>query len=481
MAVIYDLDLHTFKQTFNVSNADKLEYGEIYTPFSLINKMLDLFDPVVFTMPEKRWLDIGAGLGYFSIALFIRLNQGLAVILTDDLKRKRHIIENMLYMSEVKTSNVNALREMFGKNANILAGDFLTEQGSAVHSGSAVYDYIIGNPPYNANGLKKVPTNKEANKKKDGTTAWMKFVQKSLVLLRAEVGQLCIIVPSIWLKPDKAGIHVLLTKYKIEKMHCLNGNETNLIFKGEAQTPTCYFLLTKSQKDNQQIGLYDVKRQNYVNFLYKSGEPIPMFGATIIEKLQKWLVVNKCGALNVKKTNMPSIKSRFTETPYAIEDTEAMEATEFPYINIKSCLLEGLQPVLLINYSDIPQAFQGIKKIVLAHKMYGFPYYDKTGIYGISNRDNYVITGKTDEEFMQLQAFLSTKLALYVFEATRYRMKYLEKYAFQLLPDITKLEGFPAAADITDQTVANFFGLDELDIHHINSLHRREYKRFYCS
>jgi len=468
---IYNLQLSTYKQTFNVSNADKLEYGEIYTPFSLINKMLDLFDPIVFTNPNKRWLDIGAGLGYFSIALFERLNQGLAPLMPDETKRKKHIIEDMLYMAEVKESNVNSLREMFGTGANILDGDFLKDGGSDSVAGAAMYDYIIGNPPYNANGMKKVPTNKEANKKQDGTTAWMKFVKKSLALLKNEAGQLCLIVPSIWLKPDKAGIHQLLTKYKIEKLHCLTGNETNIIFKGEAQTPTCYFLLTKRDSD-QNIYLYDTKRQHYVNFPHKSGDPIPMFGSNIIQKLQKWLVLGGGNSLNIKKTNMPSTKSNFTETPYN-DDSK-----QYPYINIKSCLLEGLQPVLLINYSDIPQAFQGIKKIVLAHKMYGFPYYDKAGIYGISNRDNYVITGKTDAEFMQLEAFLSTKFALYIFEATRYRMKYLEKYAFHFLPDITKLEGFPAAADITDQTVADYFGLDNLDRQHINSLHRKEYKRF---
>ena len=468
---IYSLDLLTFKQTFSVTNADKLEYGEIYTPFSLIHKMLDLFEPTVFTIPEKKWLDIGAGLGYFSIALFERLNIGLtAAGWTNETKRKKHIIENMLYMAEVKPANIDALREMFGSGANILVGDFLGDGGSG---DIGIYDYIIGNPPYNANGMKKVPTNKESNKKLDGTTAWMKFVKKSLALLREDTGQLCLIVPSIWLKPDKAGIHQLLTKYKIEKMHCLSGNETNLMFKGEAQTPTCYFLLTKRPEQAEHlISLYDIKRQSYVNFPHKSGEPIPIFGSTIIQKLQKWIVIGGGGPLHVKKSNMPSVKSKFTETPY--NDT----SKQYPYINIKSCLLEGLQPVLLINYSDIPQAFQGVKKLVLAHKMYGFPYYDKTGIYGISNRDNYVITGKTDAEFMQLQAFLSTKLALYIFEATRYRMKYLEKYAFHFLPDITKLVGFPAAADITDQTVADFFGLDDLDKQHINSLHRREYKRF---
>ena len=89
-----------------------------------------------------------------------------------------------------------------------------------------------------------------------------------------------------------------------------------------------------------------------------------------------------------------------------------------------------------------------------------------------------MIAGKTDAEFMQLEAFLSTKLALYIFEATRYRMKYLERYAFQFIPDVTRLNGFPVAADITDQTVADFFGLDLVDREHINSLHRREYKRF---
>ena len=469
---IYDLDLLTLQQKFKVSNEDKLEYGEIYTPFSLINKMLDLFEPAVFTKADKRWLDIGAGQGYFTIVLFDRLNKGLATLneWSDAGARKQHIVENMLYMAELKESNVIALREMFGANANILIGDFIAAEAEGYVNSTTFshsYDYIIGNPPYNANGLKKVPTNKESNKKMDGTTAWMKFVRKSLGLLKPETGQLCLIVPSIWLKPDKAGIHLLLTHYKIEKLHCLTGNETNYIFNGEAQTPTCYFLLTKRDCD-QYISLYDTKRKSYVNYTYNGGSPIPMFGATIIHKLQPWITLAG-GCLKVFKTNMPSTNSKFIETPYD---------KTYPYVNIKSCLLEGLHPTLLINYSNAPQAFQGVKKIVLAHKMYGFPYYDKNGAYGISNRDNYVIAGKTDAEFIQLEAFLSTKLALYIFEATRYRMKYLERYAFQFIPDITRLNGFPVAADINDKTVADFFELDLIDREHINSLHRREYKRF---
>ena len=89
--------------------------------------------------------------------------------------------------------------------------------------------------------------------------------------------------------------------------------------------------------------------------------------------------------------------------------------------------------------------------------MYGFPYYDVNGKYGISNRDNYVILNKTPEEFKQLKSFFSTKFALYRFEATRYRMKYLEKYIFEMIPDITKIPFFPA--NINDDVLFKYFKL----------------------
>ena len=102
--------------------------------------------------------------------------------------------------------------------------------------------------------------------------------------------------------------------------------------------------------------------------------------------------------------------------------------------------------------------------------MYGFPYYDVSGIYGISNRDNYVILNKTPQEFMKLQQFLSTKFALYVFEATRYRMKYLEKYVFQMIPDITVIPDFPT----NDVTLAQYFKLSDIEIKAIQE-HTKDY------
>ena len=43
------INILDYKQNFIVSKEDKLKYGEIYTPFSLIERMFNLFEPSVFT------------------------------------------------------------------------------------------------------------------------------------------------------------------------------------------------------------------------------------------------------------------------------------------------------------------------------------------------------------------------------------------------------------------------------------------------
>ena len=98
--------------------------------------------------------------------------------------------------------------------------------------------------------------------------------------------------------------------------------------------------------------------------------------------------------------------------------------------------------------------------------MYGFPFLDETGELGISYRDNYVIIDKSLQDLKTLQKFLSTKLIQSIYDATRYRMRYLEKYAFELIPDITKLNNFPT--DINDQSIADYFNISQEEREIIN-------------
>ena len=153
----------------------------------------------------------------------------------------------MLFMVEINKHNIEILQKVFGKQANIYYGDFL--QMSLCES-FPIPNVIVGNPPFNINGLAKVPTNSKRSKKSDGQTSWIHFVRQSIALLPPK-GYLNIIIPSIWMKPDKEKIYDLLTSYKIHKIKCLSNSETNKLFSYGAQTPTCYFALEKVPSTNE--------------------------------------------------------------------------------------------------------------------------------------------------------------------------------------------------------------------------------------
>jgi hypothetical protein len=510
---IEDIDLKTYKQNLTITKDIRYKYGEINTPFYLIENMLELFNKNnsfnVFSDKNKKWLDIGAGCGYFSIVLFKKLYEGLRYVIINNDERKNHIIKNMIYMAELREDNWNILesKQLFTNNCNIIKGNFLSINDEYIFEKvGKKFDYIIGNPPYNNNGIKKVPTNKNKggydadyennnssdndiqnnntnknNKEDDCSTVWIPFIKKSINLLNNN-GQMVVVIPSIWMKPDKAHMYHLLTSYKLEYIHCMNNTETNKIFNKCAQTPTCYFKLTKTKHNlkyskefvERNVSVYDKHFGSYIEWSILNNNPIPVFGVSILKKVFEKLKNNPDKHLIVNKSNLPSKKSNFS-----LNKTKTNE-----YQCINTCKLIGENkdtPSLVIEYSNLPQSFYGKPKIVLSHKMYGFPYIDIHGLYGISNRDNYVILNKSLRDMNILKLFLSTKLALYLFESTRYRMKYLEKYIFDLIPDITLFEYFKDINDIhtiNEDHFYKFFNITEYEIQIINNCFNKTYKSF---
>ena len=55
-------------------------------------------------------------------------------------------------------------------------------------------------------------------------------------------------------------------------------------------------------------------------------------------------------------------------------------------------------------------------------------------------------------------------------------MKYLERYTFEFLPDITKIENFPD--DITEDSVADFFYFNEMERLWIKNITKKHYLSF---
>ena len=68
--------------------------ARVHTPYKLINQMFALLPEDIFVDPSKKWLDPGAGRGYFS--LLEKLMDGLQHVIPDEKDRKTHIISNDL-------------------------------------------------------------------------------------------------------------------------------------------------------------------------------------------------------------------------------------------------------------------------------------------------------------------------------------------------------------------------------------------------
>lgn len=453
---IFSIDLDSFKQDFDTKMVNKEMYGEVHTDFILVNKILDLLPEHLFTDPNLKWLDPCAGRGYFPMVLYKRLFNSLHTKIKEPKKRHHHIIENMIYMIEINSDHISSLYDTFGETANIANNNFLELKKQS-------FDIIIGNPPFNTNGTKKVPTNSRLSKKKDGVSIWTDFLINSVDNLK-DNGWIAMITPSIWLKRDHKFHNYLIDRGEIHKLHCMTNSETNRIFHNQAQTPTTFFAFNNNLSRKGKIRAYDTISTTYVSC--DKLNSIPLISPSIIKKLDKF--VKRLGYLNVIKTSMrPGYKGLCVYKK---------ENKDHNFKNVTTCILNGLTPELVFNFSNKMCSYHSIQpKLILAHKMYGFPYLDTDG-YGISNRDNYIIKEYTLQQLKLIRDFLTTKLAFVIFESTRYRMKYLERYAFEFIPDITKLKDFPS--NINDETMADYFKFDKKEQKYIKELSKKNYLQF---
>lgn len=438
-------------QDFSVSKENKTHYGEVRTDFKLIRKMFNLLPKELLSNPNLKWCDPCCGNGYFSIYLYFQLLKNQTKIKA--LKKKHCQVIQQFTMIEINKDYKNGLREFFGEKSNIYQKNFLEHNEK--------FDIIIGNPPFNCEGLKKVPTQTNRSKKEDGKNAWIPFLKHSIDCLNPN-GYLLFITPSIWMKNDHPIFHYM-QKYKIHKLHTMTNTETNKIFHKQAQTPTCYFLLQK-KPSNQTIFIYEKYLSTYSTY-FVNHLSIPLQGVSIFNKLRTF--VKKYDSIHVIKTSIrPSYKS------FKLNDTKT---EEFPHPNISTCRLNKLTPTLIIKYSNKELKYSGQSKLVLAHKMYGFPYLDTNGEYGICNRDNYIILDSI-QNLLRLQQFLSTTFSMFLFEGTRYRMKYLERYIFELIPNICNIPDFPEI--INNQTIFDFFKLNSMERKMIIGFFKKKYSFF---
>ena len=153
--------LELINECLKPKDIEKKKYGEVFTPMNFINdRMLhdlekyykDKYKKNIFEDEKLTYLDSTAGMGNFPIAIYYKLIDGLKLKFPDEKERKKHILENMIYMAEYNKKNCFVIKQIFNinneLNINLYEGDSLKLDINKEFNKKS-FDIVIGNPPYN--------------------------------------------------------------------------------------------------------------------------------------------------------------------------------------------------------------------------------------------------------------------------------------------------------------------------------------------
>ena len=435
---------------------EKQENGEVFTPMCLVFEMLDNLDKhyskehgrSIFTEPSFKWFDPASGMGNFPVAVYLKLMEALPI--PNDEDRKKHIIENMLYMSELNKKNVFISHQIFNMNnqykLNLYEGDTLELDIVSVW-GVDSFDVILGNPPYNKGGIRS-HTGKQLGDKNE--TIWTKFIEKSFEWLKTD-GFLAFINPLSWLKKSHSLHNEMLEKHIVWMKLWDNSQSKGMI---NADIPiSLYVLQNKKNTTNKKTEIISIlKRRSltttsteYLNPTYS----IPLAFHSIFGKLVSFIETRNLQLEYKTKTIKSSGTKTKIPTEYTLKDMWAVDT-----YTIK----EGL----MVKNATEQHPDANKRKLIISNKASFTGAFIDEGKLGLTGNDKSYILGDNLEVLLKL---LSFKISHMISHYTKYRQDFLEKEAFKYLPDIRKL----GITDITEDEFYKLIGLTRQEINQIKN------------
>lgn len=439
---------------------EKQENGEVFTPMCLVFEMLDNLDKhyikehgrSIFTEPSFKWFDPASGMGNFPVAVYLKLMEGLKSQIPDDEHRKKHIIENMLYMSELNKKNVFISHQIFNMNnqykLNLYEGDTLqlnvvSEWKVAVNS----FDVILGNPPYNKGGIRS-HTGKQLGDKNE--TIWTKFIEKSFEWLKPN-GFLAFINPLSWLKKSHSLHNDMLEKHIVWLKLWDDSQSKGMI---NADIPISLYVLqnTLNTQNKKTEIISEIKRKKltttsfeYLNKNYS----IPLAFHSIFDKLIQFIEKHNCSLEYKTKTIKSSGTKAKIPTTYALEDMWAIDTYT---------LNEGI----LVKKATEQHPDANKRKLIIANKRGFKGAFIDEGKMSLTGNHKFYILGDNLELIKKIMDF---NISVVISDYPKYGQSFLDSEAFKYLPDIRKL----GIADITEDEFYKLVGLTRQEINQIKT------------
>ena len=357
--------------------SNKKKYGEVITPFSIVNDMLDKLPKNVWNNPYLKWFDPTNGLGNFPIVIIQRLMQSLEnykddkLNLTIEADRYKHIVENMIYMCDIQTNN-NFFITQFIHNINLYTQSFL--RNDFEHYMKNVwkvdkFDIIVSHPPYNS--------------------IYPNFTEKSVSLL-SDNGYLLQVNPASWRKPqsDKSrtqNMWKLLTQennLKYLEIHSLK--DGNNVF-GEYRRYDI-FLMQKTRQNGKTLVVDEHGLKSEVDLA--EWDFLPNYN---IDKIRKLLGEN-CSRILFSRSAYGQ------DRPYVSE----VEIDRYKYPLVHYIKEDG--PIFM--YSSInDKGFFGVSKIIFGEKGLHDVIIDMGGEYGMTSH-SFALRIDTYGEALEIKKFL---------------------------------------------------------------------------
>ena len=432
--------LELINECLKPKEVEKKQYGEVFTPMNLVNEMLDKLPIEVWENKDLKWFDPCCGMGNFPIAVYLRLMEGLKNEIKDMKERKKHILENMLYMSELNKKNVLVCKQIFDINnefkLNIYQGDTLNLDIDIE------FDIIIGNPPYNKGGIRS-HTGKQLGEKNE--TIWTKFIEKAFKWLKPD-GYLAYINPLSWLKKSHSLHNIMLEKHIIW-MKLWDDSQSKGIINADIPI-SLYILQNKMNNSNEKTEIIsEIKRKKltttskeYLNKDYS----IPLAYHSIFNKLIDYIEKNNCNLEYNTKTIKSSGAKIKLPNKYNFED---MYAVDTYTIN------EGILVKKAIEmHPDMKKS-----KLIISNKRGFNGAFIDDGKLSLTGTEKIYILGENLELILKIMKF---KISNLICDYTKYRMSFLEKEVCNYLPDIRKL----GIKDIDEKQFYKLIGLTEDEI-----------------
>jgi hypothetical protein len=200
--------------------------------------------------------------------------------------------------------------------------------------------------------------------------------------------------------------------------------ESNKLFNYKAQTPCCYVIVQKKALPNifQNINIYDeesTSKNRFVSFTLKPGYCIPTQNAELIQSFKPTMKINPIKIAFIKKEiEIQVIKEPKTKI---IQDQQI-----YPLITTYKDTIYGYE-------STQPGKYQGIPKIIMAHKTFPILFLDKEGIYGLYGRDKYVFIESNESNLLEQYEYLSLPIVQKIIKSFTIRMNFIEKDIFKYL------------------------------------------------